>query len=265
MEDTCPTERFLSEHGLSFYIETGSRRLLFDTGATDAFLLNAERMGLDLCNVDTVILSHGHYDHTGGVTAFAKRNPKARIYLRAEAVGAYYNCRYEPPKYIGMDAQIAALANVVFLDGDAVLSPTITVFSGISEKILVPRGNKTLTQRSGDAYLPDPFLHEQYLAITEGDRHILFSGCAHNGILSILAAYHQKFGRYPTHVISGFHTTKADYTSEDDALIRETAVRLSAMPTQFYTGHCTGEYAIRIIEPILGEQLHILHSGDRIL
>ena len=67
MENTCGARECLFEHGLSIYIETGLHRLLVDTGASDAFLTNAGRLGIDLRAVDTVVVSHGHYDHAGGV------------------------------------------------------------------------------------------------------------------------------------------------------------------------------------------------------
>ena len=80
MEDTDGGNGCVYEHGLSFYIETKKHKLLLDTGASDATLKNAEKLGIDLTQVDTVILSHGHYDHSGGIMAFAKLNPTAKIY-----------------------------------------------------------------------------------------------------------------------------------------------------------------------------------------
>ena len=69
-ENTACAEGMLPEHGLSLYMETGSRRILFDMGQTDAFARNAARMGVNLEKVDTAVLSHGHYDHGGGMAAF---------------------------------------------------------------------------------------------------------------------------------------------------------------------------------------------------
>ena len=82
MEDTKGIEGCKFEHGLSFYIETKQHKLLLDTGATDAFLENAKYMGIDLTQVDTVILSHGHYDHSGGILPFSQINAKADIYMQ---------------------------------------------------------------------------------------------------------------------------------------------------------------------------------------
>ena len=72
-------------HGLYFYIETGKHKLLMDLGPSDATLQNAEKLGVDLAKVDTVVLSHGHYDHSGGILPFAGINPHAVIYLQASA------------------------------------------------------------------------------------------------------------------------------------------------------------------------------------
>lgn len=77
----------LNEHGLSFYVETKKHKLLIDTGASDMFIQNAECLGVDLTQIDTVILSHGHYDHSGGLLPFAKLNPSAKIYLKDTADG----------------------------------------------------------------------------------------------------------------------------------------------------------------------------------
>ena len=86
-------------HGLSLYLETHDHRLLMDTGSTGAFADNAEALGIDLTRVDTVVLSHGHYDHAGGLLRFAALNPGAPIYLQAGADGDFYH----GDRYIGID------------------------------------------------------------------------------------------------------------------------------------------------------------------
>ena len=94
------------EHGLSFYIETKKHRLLADSGATDQFLHNAGVLGIDLSTADTMILSHGHYDHAGGIRAFSGMNTDAKIYLRASSGGVYYNMKADGEKYIGIEKEI---------------------------------------------------------------------------------------------------------------------------------------------------------------
>ena len=80
----------MAEHGLSIYIEADHQRVLFDAGATDLLLLNAERMGVDLTAVDFAVVSHGHYDHTGGIPGFCTLNDTAPVYLHRDAFRKSY-------------------------------------------------------------------------------------------------------------------------------------------------------------------------------
>lgn len=79
-----------TEHGLSAYMEYGGRRYLLDTGASDLFMLNAEKLGVDLGEVDYCLISHGHNDHIGGLSAFLEMNHKAKVILSSEIPGAEY-------------------------------------------------------------------------------------------------------------------------------------------------------------------------------
>lgn len=266
IEDTKGMDNCRYEHGLSFYIETKNHKLLLDTGATDAFLDNAKALGIDLTKVDTVIISHGHYDHTGGVLGFAKINPTAKIYIQNTAKGAFYNYRNQEEKYIGMDEKISILEQVIFLEGDLKIDEELAVFTGVTGRRLWPKGNEILKKKCGGEFLQDDFCHEQYLVVTEGEERVLLSGCAHNGILNILDKYREIHKNEPTHVISGFHMMKKDdYTVEDTRMIEETAHILSKTDTQFYSGHCTGEYPLRVLKEIMKDKLIAIHSGETVL
>lgn len=266
IEDTKGIEGCVNEHGLCFYIETKNHKLLLDTGASDAFIGNARTLGIDLTKVDMVIISHGHYDHTGGILAFAELNPSAKIYIQKTAQGAFYNYRNQEEKYIGMDERISALSQVVFLEGNLKIDEELMIFTGVTGRKLWPQGNEILKKKCDGEFLQDDFCHEQYLVITEGEMRVLLSGCAHNGILNILDKYTQIYGDEPTHVISGFHMMKKnDYTTDDTKMIEETAHILSKMDTHFYSGHCTGEYPLQVLKSIMKEQLIAIHSGGELL
>ena len=266
IEDTKGAEGCIHEHGLSFYIETKNHKLLLDTGASDAFVQNAKTLGIDLTKIDTVVISHGHYDHTGGILAFAKINPHAKIYIQKTATGAFYNYRNQEEKYIGMDGKVAQLEQVEFLDGDLKIDEEILIFTNVTGRKLWPKGNEILKKKCGHEFLQDDFCHEQYLVMTEGEKKVLLSGCAHNGILNILDRYKELFGENPTHVISGFHMMKKkDYTAEDTEIINKTADILSKMDTQFYSGHCTGDYPLTVLQSIMQENLTAIHSGETVL
>lgn len=265
MENTPGKTDYLFEHGLSVYVETAKHKLLIDTGASDKFLNNAEVLGVNLQEVDTLILSHGHYDHAGGILPFAEKNCKADIYLQKTATDAYYHKDDKEERYIGIEPQISKLPNVKIIDGNYRIDEELFLFSGVTERKLWPSGNLVLKVKRGDEFVQDEFGHEQYLVIETEGKSVLISGCAHNGILNILDKFRKIYGTWPDVVISGFHLKKKNgYTREDLDNIRQIAEELKKLPTKFYTGHCTGEEPYALMKEIMGEQLTYVHSGDEI-
>lgn len=273
MENTTGPQGCLSEHGLSFYIETPKHRLLMDTGASGAFLENARTLGIDLSQVDTVILSHGHYDHSGGILPFIQQNPSANIYMQKTAGNDYYHHKDGTLAYIGIDKAILSLSGLHLVDGDCAIDDELYLFAHITGQRFRARTNASLKRRlpaSDNSSQPprleqDSFDHEQCLIIQAEGKHILLSGCAHNGILNILDRYHQICPGDPDLVLSGFHMAqKTAYTEEDLLTIRRTAQLLRQTSSIFYTGHCTGIPAFEIMKEIMGDQLQYVHSGDTV-
>ena len=279
------------EHGLCFYIETEKHKLLMDTGQTGLLLENAEKLGIDLTKVDTVVLSHGHYDHGGGILPFAKINPTAKIYVPEKAFGEYYSMTMNKdgePHYIGLAKEIQELPQVVKVsakasleakpeakpeaseeakaaDGIYRIDDELALFSGIGSEHVIPSTNQRLKKKTEDGFVQDDFAHEQCLVISEGVKKVLLSGCAHHGILNIMDRYCELFGEEPDFVISGFHMMKKhSYTDEDINMIIDTALALRQYKTVFYTGHCTGVEPYNAMKKLMGNQLHYVHSGDEI-
>ena len=267
IENTEGIPGCLFEHGLCFYVETEKHRLLMDLGPSASVLENAVRLGVDLKTVDTVILSHGHDDHGGGILPFAKLNPNAKIYLQESAFGEYYAARdYKPdPDYIGLAPEIRALPQVVPVRGNLKIDEELFLFSGLKGKRDLPVSNGNLRKKEGGRLVPDDFVHEQCLVITERNRHVLFSGCAHNGILNILDRFEELFGGAPDVVISGFHMMKKSaYTEKEQNVICSTAEKLKEYPTMFYTCHCTGLPAYDMMKEIMGGKIAYVHCGESV-
>ena len=258
----CP-----GEHGLSVWVETEDYCLLSDCGASGLFVQNADALGLDLTRVDAVVLSHGHYDHTGGVLDFVGVNSRAGIYLQKAAGGAFYHySEGEEERYIGMDPRIRKLSQLVWLEGDYRLNEECFLFSGFGEKDYPAWSNRELKEKVEGSLIQDGFAHEQCLAICHKGRRILLSGCAHSGILTILRRYKELFHQDPDVVISGFHMSKkTDYTAEERDYIVRTAYELKETGSLFYTGHCTGQKAFALMKGILGDQLQAFYSGAEII
>lgn len=261
MEDTCGAGKCIAEHGFSLYIETEKHHLLMDTGASDKTLINAQLLSVDLSKVDTIVLSHGHYDHSGGMLAIAKMCPEAKIYMQHSAADAYYHGE----RYIGIAPEIEELPGVCLLgesDSAYEIDEELTLFSGISGRRFWPKSNLVLSRLEGERLVQDDFLHEQCLVI---DKKILITGCAHNGILNILDRFRELYGDNPETVITGFHMMKkTDYDAEEIDIIRKTAEELASMNTVFYTGHCTGQKAYDLMKQVMGDKLRLVHSGTEI-
>ncbi len=273
MENTEGENNCLYEHGLSIYIETKKHKILVDTGASPAFLENAKIHNIDISDVDMVFLSHGHYDHSGGLMDFAKVNGKAIIYMQANAGDEFYHKNDSMEKYIGIEKDILKLPQVKLLSGNVVIDEGISVFSGIKGRRHFPSGNLELMVKVdsglGDGgmstFIQDDFSHEQCLVLFEDEKTILISGCAHNGILNILDEYRRLYGANPDIVISGFHLMKKiGYSLEDIENTKAIANELKDMDTIFYTGHCTGIEPFGIMKEIMGDRLIYVHSGDMI-
>jgi len=261
IENSSQGNDFAFEHGLCVYVETRKHKLLLDTGASSLFIDNAYRLGIDLRDIDIVVLSHGHYDHAGGILEFSKINSKAKIYMQEDAINDYYH----GDKYIGIDHRIKDLSQVRFIDGDYCIDDELFLFSDVKERLFWPKSNLELSCKVNNELIQDDFSHEQYLVITCDNKSILLSGCAHNGILNILNRYYDIYHGYPDVVISGFHMKKkTDYSNEEIEIIKVTAHKLHELPTIFYTGHCTGDTAFDIMYQIMGNQLKHLYSGGEV-
>ena len=238
------------EHGLSLWIETADRTILFDMGQSDLFAQNAAQLGIDLAKADLAVLSHGHYDHGGGLPHFLTRNTHAPVYVSRYAFDACYNA---VGKYIGLDPALADSTRLVFGEGTQSLSPSLTLFDGSACPRRSLLGTFGLTRREGESLIPDDFRHEQYLLVEEAGKRVLFSGCSHRGIDDI-AAYFR-----PDVLIGGFHVSKLT----DQTALSDLSVKLNAVPTRYYTCHCTGTEQAQFLRKAM-PNLFCLHCGDSI-
>ncbi len=271
MENTPGNENCTALHGLSFFIESKKHKILFDSGPSDETLNNALKLNIDLKSVDTAILSHGHYDHSGGMMAFAGLNPQAKIYMQKSAGGENY--AFDGPdkgyRYIGIDKKILELDQVQLIKGDYNIDQELSLFTIEKRAFPVPATNKRIVRKSahGESYIQDDFSHEHCLYIkgNSPESSGLISGCAHNGILNIMEEFIRKFGKdsLPKTVISGFHLMKkSGYQESDFQEQRDIAKKLMNYPCKFYTCHCTGEEPFQNMKEIMGDQLQYIRTGN---
>ena len=265
MENTACDAGLCAAHGLSLYIETPKHRILFDMGPDGRFIDNAEKLGVDLSAVDIAVLSHGHYDHGGGLRDFCEVNSRADIFIHNDAFGNFYALeKGKEPRYIGLDPELWELESRVIPTADFVkLDDELTLFSDEPEVFPALAASAKLRVETPDGLRPDPFTHEQNLLVTAWGKSALFAGCAHRGIVNILAGARERLGRLPDAVFGGFHFFELDPAdAESGRLIEETGRALLEGDTVYYTGHCTGDYAYEKLRAILGDRLRPMTGGS---
>ena len=264
IENTSISERFMSEHGLSLYVETGDCKLLFDTGASEKFAENAERLEVDLSSVDLMILSHGHYDHGGGLKKFLSLNAHADIYLHKEAFKAHYTTRGDGSHaHIGIDHTLSGSGQLVLCDQYKKISEKLVVFSDVKGDLFKPAGNDALFMMEDGVLKPDDFNHEQNLVIEELGKRVLIAGCAHRGIVNIMNHMDALGLGVPDAVIGGFHLyARSTDKTEPEEMVKALAEELLKRQAVYYTCHCTGSKAFQTLKAVMGDRVHYLSAGQ---
>ncbi len=262
-ENTSISEEFDSEHGLSLYIEANGHKILFDVGASGLFLENAEKLDVDVSDIQFLIISHGHYDHGGGLRAFLEENTKARVFLHGLAFEKYYALRSDDTRhYIGLEEDLKQNSQIVFTSDRFFIDEGIQVFSNIVKRGPGPASNSSLFMEQNNQTVKDVFAHEQILIIEEEGKAFLITGCAHNGIVNILQHAHDLTGRMPDYVIGGFHLSGSSPASgESPESIDKISTLLMDAGAKYYTCHCTGLEAYNRMEAVMGDRIEYLSAG----
>ena len=252
LENTTLSEDLQAEHGLSLYIETSKHKILFDMGQSNAFAENAEKLGVDLAQVDIAVLSHGHYDHGGGLGYFLQINQKAIVYLQRNAFMPHYN---GVGKYIGLNKELERSKRLIFTEDTLKIDEELTLFSCNQKIRPFSFGSFGLGMVDKGKFLPDDFRHEQYLLIQEEEKKVLVSGCSHKGILNIMSWF------LPDVLIGGFHFVKLEPLGDGREKLAQAGKMLKKYSAKYFTGHCTGVEQYRFLKELLGEQLEYLATG----
>ncbi len=240
---------FANEHGFSMLIEADNKKIIFDTGQNEVLQQNSKNMGVDLSKVDTLVLSHGHYDHTGGIPTILNNATAAHVYINPEALLPRYSIRNEVPKIIQMPLKSREkIINLPDAQIHWVLEPT-----KISENIgltgPIPRKN-TFEDTGGPFFLdpqgnnPDPITDDQALWIKTPKGLVVCVGCSHSGIINTLNYVTQITGETKINtLIGGFHLVNANQKRID-----QTVAKLEAFNIEHLIPcHCTGEEALEQI------------------
>ncbi|MCL1903142.1 MAG: MBL fold metallo-hydrolase [Oscillospiraceae bacterium] len=270
IENTRDNKKLYAEHGLSFYIELNDKKILVDSGASDKFIKNAAMMRADLAALDAAVISHNHYDHTGGLEGLFKLCPNIKVFAIKDVAGNYY-------RKIG-PFNIVICWNKHFLNRHRDNFVLFTQFQEVCEGFYVMGcevfnednmlRDKRLLKKERNRYTPDDFKHEIFaVAFPHDEREkgcVVISSCSHSGIVNILETVRLTWPDAPIiGVIGGFHLQNVPGVNE--TFIKHTANELSRLSSGcVYTCHCTGIKAYERLKAHMGDQLQTLKTGEEL-
>ncbi len=255
--DDYGNKKLKGEHGLSFYIETNNYHILFDTGQTDLFITNAGETGVDLRFINCLILSHRHYDHTGGLNDFLNINSNATIYAGVGIVKPVYSFREGKWIYKGMPTNLPQSRWIKVIKKQRIIKD-VYILSSI---IRYERRYTAESKFSLYPYLSDfpGFDEELILLVNTGKGWVLFTGCSHAGILNIVK-YVKNEGFNNIHaIVGGFH-----FVNYSENMIKEISEKLLRESQILYPSHCTGEKGKYILQKMGNNRVIPLYSGKEI-
>ena len=272
VDNKTEKSRCKAEWGLAIAIETEGHKILFDTGASSMFADNAKALGVDLSEMEALVISHGHYDHTEGVPAFIEINETAPIYLHKNALGDIFG---EEDGKIDEDScgilwdgafTEKVRSRIQFGEGVYKIFDNVTVVGNIPWHPAFSATERFfrkihVTDADGNAqlsFVQDEMDHEQFLVVEEGDTIHIFSGCSHKGVIATLE-YAQKLfpGKKIGSLIAGMHMYPLKSRQQDeiiDAMLKMDVEWLVPL-------HCTGMEAIIKMKMKKGEKCLIASSG----
>lgn len=261
VENISDSPSLPSQDGLSIHIKTEKHKILFDMGADSLFIKNAEELGIDLSEIDIAVISHGHFDHGGGLKDFLTVNADAKIYMSRKAFGDYYTIDDNRYVYAGLEKSLLDTDRIVFVSGDFRISEEIKLYSDIDTCEIMKVQNKNLLEEIKGQFVDDTFSHEQNIVINDGESSVLITGCAHKGIINIINHITQK-EKTPDYVIGGFHLKNID---NSDIVKQDIAKCLEKLESKYYTCHCTGFKHYKILKDMLGDRINYLSTGCEII
>jgi len=234
IENLVYQQGLFAEHGLSLYIETENSRILFDTGQSGLFLQNAKKMGIVIEDIDSVILSHGHYDHTGGLYPFLEQNKRAKVYAKREIFTPKYRSNN---RFIGTLSQNESLMNrLQFVDEITEIAQNVFIMPDIRLTNPDDTHFTGLYKISNNEVITDDFEDELFLAIRGNNVINILTACSHRGITNICTIATEHFKLPVGLILGGFHLRNSTVDQFDQTIQFFSDLN----PRSIGVCHCTG-------------------------
>ena len=257
---SCNTN-ILHEHGFCLYFEIDNKKWLLDCGASSKFINNCHEMNIAVEEIDYLLLSHGHNDHTGGLRHFVEINTKAKIVVSENIIGNdFYTCRKTEMTDIGFRKDVFDLAKdrIIYLNKNTQISDSVVAITSISCSHPTPKANSTLFKNTDN----DNFDHEIVFVVQSEEGYTILSSCSHNGILNTLDTVSENIPKDKIIAyIGGGHFPNGNFETVEDIKSISRTILKNYHKIVLATGHCTGTDAMNAIRETIGDRLIALESG----
>lgn len=265
LENSTSLKELKNKPGLSLLIKNGISTLLLDVGPNNFFAKNAKKLNINLKEVDAVILSHSHIDHTGGLDFFCKINKTAPLYLFDSPDSRYYT------KVISqLFASVSLKCNentrkrIIQLKENTRIDTKTLFIHNIHGNHKKPEFNNALYMKKNGTLIPDTFAHEGVLVIEDAGELVLLNSCSHNGVTNSIETVKSIMpDKRIRSYVGGFHFSNpltGKHERDDSLDIFCDSIKKENI--MVYTGHCTGKYCVEYLQKRLGTLMHTLHTGD---
>ena len=238
-----------SEHGLSYFIEVNGHKLLFDTGQSGTFIQNSKKLKINLRNVEYVILSHGHYDHSGGLRTLTRIATDFTLVMGQGFFDEKYSCKNNTSDYLGnnFDEKFLSDKKIAFKFVTKQLTellPNVYVLTGFprihEDETINPR---FMVKRNGKLQV-DTFDDEILLAIDTPEGLVVILGCSHPGMKNMLDSAVKLIKRPLYAVLGGTHLVEANKNN----LLKFLEYLQNDSLQVIGVSHCTGKVAMEHME-----------------